>query len=126
MWEEWWVAEINGAILTADFGEPHFNDRATLQRDHHAESTSLERLYCGNAVARAEYAISCRRRAATLQVTCRVEKADGTPISVKTLTRSRPLKERTPAAFVQAQSANLAELSSEIAQWLPQPTPSSK
>jgi uncharacterized lipoprotein YmbA len=63
---------------------------------------------------------------ATLQVTCRIEKADGTPISVKTLTRSRPLKERTPAAFVQAQSANLAELSSEIAQWLPQPTPSSK
>jgi uncharacterized lipoprotein YmbA len=63
---------------------------------------------------------------ATLQVTCRVEKADGTPISVKTLTRSRPLKDRTPAAFVQAQSANLAELSSEIAQWLPQPTPSSK
>jgi uncharacterized lipoprotein YmbA len=63
---------------------------------------------------------------ATLQLTCRLEKADGTPISVKTLTRSRPLKERTPAAFVQAQSANLAELSSEIAQWLPQPTPSSK
>ena len=69
---------------------------------------------------------SDKESTATLQLTCRVEKADGTPISVKTLTRSRPLKERTPAAFVQAQSANLAELSSEIAQWLPQPPPSSK
>ena len=69
---------------------------------------------------------SDKESTATLQLTCRVEKADGTPISVKTLTRSRPLKERTPAAFVLAQSANLAELSSEIAQWLPKPAPSSK
>ena len=69
---------------------------------------------------------SDKESTATLQLTCRVEKADGTPISVKTLTRSRPLKERTPAAFVLAQSANLAELSSEIAQWLPTTAPSSK
>lgn len=63
---------------------------------------------------------------ATLQLTCRLEKADGTLVAVKTFDQSRPLKERTPAAFVQAQSANLAELSNEIAKWLPKPAPSSK
>ena len=63
---------------------------------------------------------------ATLQLTCRLEKADGTLVAVKTFDQSRPLKERTPAAFVLAQSANLAELSSEIAQWLPTTAPSSK
>jgi ABC-type uncharacterized transport system auxiliary subunit len=63
---------------------------------------------------------------ATLQLTCRLEKADGTLVAVKTFDQSRPLKERTPAAFVQAQSANLAELSNEIAKWLPATTPSSK
>jgi uncharacterized lipoprotein YmbA len=63
---------------------------------------------------------------ATLQLTCRLEKADGTLVAVKTFAQSRPLKERTPAAFVQAQSANLAELSTEIAKWLPTTAPSSK
>jgi ABC-type uncharacterized transport system auxiliary subunit len=63
---------------------------------------------------------------ATLQLTCRLEKADGTLVAVKTLAQSRPLKDRTPAAFVQAQSANLAELSAEIAKWLPTTAPSSK
>ena len=63
---------------------------------------------------------------ATLQLTCRLEKADGTLVAVKTFDQSRPLKERTPAAFVQAQSANLAELSNEIAKWLPTTAPSSK
>jgi ABC-type uncharacterized transport system auxiliary subunit len=63
---------------------------------------------------------------ATLQLTCRLEKADGTLASVQTFARSRPLKERTPAAFVQAQSANLAELSAEIAKWLPRTSPASK
>jgi ABC-type uncharacterized transport system auxiliary subunit len=63
---------------------------------------------------------------ASLQVSCRLEKADGTLVAAKNFSRSRPLKERTPAAFVQAQSANLAELSIEIAKWLPTPAPSSK
>jgi uncharacterized lipoprotein YmbA len=63
---------------------------------------------------------------ATLQLTCRLEKADGTLVAVKTFAQSRPLKERTPAAFVQTQSANLAELSTEIAKWLPTTAPSSK
>jgi ABC-type uncharacterized transport system auxiliary subunit len=62
---------------------------------------------------------------ASLQLTCRLEKADGTLVAVKTFTRSRPLKERTPAAFVQAQSANLAALSAELAPWLQAPAPSS-
>ena len=55
---------------------------------------------------------------ATLQISCRLEKSDGTLLAAKTLTRSRPLKERTPAAFVQAQSANLATLSSDLVSWL--------
>lgn len=63
---------------------------------------------------------------ASLQLTCRLEKADGTLMSVKTFARSRPLKERAPAAFVQAQSANLAEVAADIARWLPPPSPSSK
>jgi ABC-type uncharacterized transport system auxiliary subunit len=63
---------------------------------------------------------------ATLQLTCRLEKADGTLVAVKTFGQSRPLKERTPAAFVQSQSANLAELSIGIAKWLPTTAPSSK
>ena len=61
---------------------------------------------------------------ATLQLTCRLEKSDGTLISVKTLTQSRPLKERTPDAFVQAQSANLAAIAAEIARWVNPSTPS--
>jgi uncharacterized lipoprotein YmbA len=55
---------------------------------------------------------------ATLQLSCRLEKADGTLVAVKTLTHASPLKERTAAAFVQAQSANLAALSAELAPWL--------
>jgi ABC-type uncharacterized transport system auxiliary subunit len=61
---------------------------------------------------------------ATLQLTCRLEKSDGTLVSVKTLTQSRPLKERTPDAFVQAQSANLAAIAAEIARWVTPSTPS--
>jgi hypothetical protein len=35
---------------------------------------------------------------AVLQVTCRLEKSDGSASSLKTLSQSRPLKERTPEA----------------------------
>ncbi|MEY4378416.1 MAG: hypothetical protein RLZ85_297 [Verrucomicrobiota bacterium] len=61
---------------------------------------------------------------ATLQVTFRLEKSDGTLLAAKTLSQSRPLKERSPAEFVQAQSANLAAVSAEIAQLLPNPSTS--
>lgn len=63
---------------------------------------------------------------ASLELSCRLEKADGTLICAKTLTHASPLKDRTAAAFVQAQSANLAALSSELAPWLQAPAPSSK
>ena len=62
---------------------------------------------------------------ASLQLTCRLEKADGTLVAVKTLTHASPLKERTATAFVPAQSAHLAALSSELAPWLQAPTLSS-
>ncbi len=58
---------------------------------------------------------------ATLQLSCRLEKADGTLISVKTLAHASPLKERSAAAYVQVQSANLAAISSELAAWLRTP-----
>jgi len=61
---------------------------------------------------------------ATLQLTLRLEKSDGTLLSAKTLSKSRPLKERTATEFAQAQSANLAALSAEIAKLLPAPSPS--
>ena len=56
---------------------------------------------------------------ATLQLTFRLEKSDGTLLAAKTISRSRPLKERTPTEFEQAQSANLAAISAEIAKLLP-------
>ena len=56
---------------------------------------------------------------ATLQLTFRLEKSDGTLLAAKTLSQSRPLKERTPTEFEQAQSANLAAISAEIAKLLP-------
>jgi len=55
---------------------------------------------------------------ATLQLTCRLEKSDGTLIAAKSFSQSRTLKERTPSAFVQTQSANLAALSAELVSWL--------
>lgn len=61
---------------------------------------------------------------ASLQLTCRLEKADGTLVSVRTLAHVSPLKERTAAAYVRAQSANLAALCSELAPWLQAPVPS--
>jgi uncharacterized lipoprotein YmbA len=62
---------------------------------------------------------------ATLQLTFRLEKSDGTLLTTKTLSLSRPLKERSPPEFAQAQSANLAAAAAAIAKLLPNP-PSSK
>lgn len=56
---------------------------------------------------------------AILQVSFRLEKSDGTLLAAKTHASSRPLKERTPAEFTQAQSANLAAVAAEIAQSMP-------
>jgi ABC-type uncharacterized transport system auxiliary subunit len=56
---------------------------------------------------------------ATLQLTFRLEKSDGTLLATKTLSHSHPLIERSPTAFEQAQSANIAAISAEIAKLLP-------
>ncbi len=61
---------------------------------------------------------------ATLQVTFRLEKSDGTLLSSKTVAQSRALKERSPTEFAQAQSANLAAVAAEIAKLLPNPSSS--
>jgi hypothetical protein len=59
---------------------------------------------------------------ATLQITFRLEKADGTLLVTKTLSQSRPLKERSANEFTLAQSANLAVISAEIAKLVPAPS----
>ncbi len=59
---------------------------------------------------------------ATLQITFRLEKADGTLLVTQTLSRSRPLKERSANEFTLAQSANLAVISAEIAKLVPAPS----
>jgi ABC-type uncharacterized transport system auxiliary subunit len=67
---------------------------------------------------------SAKAGSATFQITCRLEKSDGALVGVRTLSASRPLKDRTPASFVQAQSANVAAASAELAKWLPLTSPS--
>jgi uncharacterized lipoprotein YmbA len=59
---------------------------------------------------------------ASLQITFRLEKADGTLLITKTLSQSRLLKERSANEFTLAQSANLAALSVEIAKFVPAPS----
>jgi uncharacterized lipoprotein YmbA len=59
---------------------------------------------------------------ASLQITFRLEKADGTLLITKTLSQSRLLKERSANEFTLAQSANLAALSVEIAKFVPVPS----
>jgi uncharacterized lipoprotein YmbA len=61
---------------------------------------------------------------ATLQITFRLENSDGSLLATKTLTQSRPLKERSAAEFAQAQSANFGAVSAEIAKLLPVPSTS--
>lgn len=61
---------------------------------------------------------------ASLQVTFRLEKSDGSLLAAKTVSQSRPLKERSPTAFAQAQSANLADVAAAIAKLLPNPSSS--
>ena len=61
---------------------------------------------------------------ATLQVSFRLEKSDGTLLAAKTLAQSQPLKERSPVEFTRAQSANLAAIAAQIASSLPAPSPS--
>ncbi len=59
---------------------------------------------------------------AILQITFRLEKSDGTLLATKTLSQSCSLKERSATEFTQAQSTNLAGVSTEIAKLLPAPT----
>jgi hypothetical protein len=56
---------------------------------------------------------------ATIQITFRLEKSDGTLVATKTIAQSHALKERSPTEFAQAQSANLADIAAAIAKLLP-------
>ena len=61
---------------------------------------------------------------ASLQLSCRLENSDGSLLATKTLTQSRPLKERSATEFALAQSANFGAVSAEIAKLLPVPSTS--
>jgi len=56
---------------------------------------------------------------ATIQISFRLEKSDGTLLATKTIAQSHILKERSPTEFAQAQSANLADIAAAIAKLLP-------
>jgi uncharacterized lipoprotein YmbA len=131
-----WLAPLDRAVpeavarhLTASAGVTTTSQ--TPADDHIVLLLTVDKMeiFAPEAPARSIFSLpggTDKSSTASLQLTCRLEKADGALLSVKTLSRSRQLKERTATAFVQAQSANLAELSAEIAKWLPQPSLSSK
>jgi uncharacterized lipoprotein YmbA len=123
------VAETVGRHLTSLTGVPAVTQ--TPAEDHLVLLLTVDKMeiFTPAGAERSIFSLpggADKTSTASLQLTCRLEKADGTLMSVKTFARSRPLKERAPAAFVQAQSANLAEVAADIARWLPPPSPSSK
>ncbi len=131
-----WVAPLDRAIpetvarhLTARIGV--ITTTQTPSEDHLVLLLTVEKMeiFAPPGPERSIFSLpggTDKTSTASLQMTCRLEKADGTLVAVKTLAHASPLKERTAAAYVQAQSANLAALSSELAPWLQTPAPSSK
>lgn len=132
-----WIAPLDRAIPEA-VGR-HLNARAgvatamqTPAADHLVLLLTVDKMevFAPASPGRSLFSLpgaSASADTAILQVTCRLEKSDGTLVTAGTFTQSQPLKERDSEAFVQAQSANLAALSAELAKWLlPSALPSSK
>jgi uncharacterized lipoprotein YmbA len=124
------IPEVIGRHLTARTGL--ITDLQTPSEDHLVLLVTVDKMevFAPAGADRPLFSLpgsAANADEAVLQVTCRLEKSDGSASSLKTLSQSRPLKERTPDAFVQAQSANLAALSAELAKWmLPAGVPPSK
>lgn len=121
------VAEAVGRHLTSLTGLP--SSTQTPSEDHLVLLLTVDKMeiFTPAGPGRSIFAIpgtAANTDTATLQLTLRLEKSDGTLLSTKTLSQSRPLKERSATEFAQAQSANLAALSAEIAKLLPAPSPS--
>jgi uncharacterized lipoprotein YmbA len=115
-------AEAAGRHLTALTGLPAVAQ--TPPDDHLVLLLTVDKMeiFATAAQGRSLFSLpgsSDNQDAAILQVTYRLEKADGTLVAGKTVTRSRPLTARSAQEYVQAQSANLATISAEIAQSLP-------
>lgn len=129
-----WIAPLDRAIpeavarhLTARTGVATTNQ--TPSEDHLVLLLTVDKMevFASAAAERSIFSlpgVTDKPSRASLQMTCRLEKSDGTLVGFKTLSESRPLMERTPAAFVQAQSANLDAISAELAKWLPPKSPS--
>lgn len=129
-----WVAPLDRAFseavgrhLTALTGLPAASQ--TPADEHLVLLLTVDKMevFAPAAPSRSLFAIpgtTANNDTAALQVSFRLERADGTLLAAKTIARSRPLKERAPAEFIQAQSANLAAVAAEIAALLPQPSPS--
>jgi uncharacterized lipoprotein YmbA len=121
------VAEAVGRHLTSLTGLP--SSTQTPSEDHLVLLLTVDKMeiFAPAGPGRSIFAIpgtAANTDTASLQLTLRLEKSDGTLLSTKTLSQSRPLKERSATEFAQAQSANLAALSAEIAKLLPAPSPS--
>jgi uncharacterized lipoprotein YmbA len=116
------VAEAVGRHLTNQTGLPSVTQAPA--EDHLVLLLTVDKMEAFEPAApgRSLFSIpgtAANNDTAIMQVTYRLEKSDGTLLSARTLSRSSPLKERAPAEFVRAQSANLAAISADIAKLIP-------
>ena len=121
------VSEAVGRHLTALTGLPASTQSPTDEHLVLLLTVDKMEIFAPAGPGRSIFAIpgtSANTDTATLQLTLRLEKSDGSLLSAKTISQSRPLKERSATEFAQAQSANLAAISAEIAKLLPAPSPS--
>jgi uncharacterized lipoprotein YmbA len=122
------VSEAVARHLTAQTGLPAVSQ--TPAEDHLVLLLTVDKMevFEPTAAGRSLFSLpgtAANNDTAIMQVTYRLEKADGTLLSGRTLTRSHPLKERSPSEFVLSQSANLAAISADIAKVIPN-APSTK
>ena len=121
------IAEAAGRHLTAASGLPA--SAQTPAEDHLVLLLTVDKMevFAPAGAGRSLFSLpgtTPNPDTATLQVTFRLERSDGTLLVAQTLTQARPLKERAPGEFAQAQAANLAAICAEIAKSLPAASPS--
>lgn len=123
------VAETVGRHLTARTGLPSVTQQPA--EDHLVLLLTVDKMEAFEPATsgRSLFSIpgaSANKDTAVLQLTCRLEKSDGTLLAARTFAASTPLRERTPTEFVLAQSANFASISTDIAKLLTIDVPSTK
>ena len=120
------IAEAVGRHLTAQTGLPATSQ--TPVEDHLVLLLTVDKMevFAPATSGRSLFSLpgaAADHDTAVMQVTYRLEKSDGTLLSGRTLSRSHPLKERSPSEFVLSQSANLATISADIAKLLANASP---